>query len=67
VRYLNAPGVVLVRESVARRRGIADGSSLPAGYDFGGDPDVVVDLVESEDHHFCAFLDEDGVEAAEVV
>lgn len=48
-------GLVLVKEDVAKERGIEDG--YDRGYDFGGDADVWLDLVDTEDH---SFIKEEG-------
>ena len=53
-KYLDEEGVVLVSRSMADRLVEECGSPVDGlyleGYDFGGDPDVWVDIVSSEEH-----------------
>lgn len=50
-KYLKASdGIALIPEELANEMGVSDGQH--ADYDFGGNADIFVDIVESTDHYF---------------
>lgn len=49
---LEYPGVILIKESVGKKVGLNDNNIDKVSYNFGGDADVWVDLVSSDQHLF---------------
>ena len=50
--YLDSPGIVLIKESTAKELGLTQENIKDVDYTFGGDADVWVDLVSSDQHLF---------------
>jgi len=58
---LDDKAVVLISESSAEELGLTEDNKDDVTYDFGGDADVWVDFVSSEDHLFIVNAKEQGV------
>lgn len=58
---LEYPGVTLIKESIAKAVGLTDENIENVNYDFGGEADVWVDLVSSDQHLFVLEAKEQGV------
>ncbi len=53
-QYLDAPGVVLIRKSIARElfgKCTEDVDELEIDYDFGGEADVWADFIRDDSHY----------------
>ena len=54
--------VVLIHEDTAKKVGVAqDMLNDSSDYDFGGEADVMLDLVTNKDHYFFTHLKEDDI------
>jgi hypothetical protein len=65
--YLDNNCIVLIypeQQEKARELGVEDGDDFSdhQGYDFGGDSDVIIDRVASDDHYFFMQLAENKEE-----
>lgn len=61
-KYLEEPGMTLVRESLAKEVGLNDDNIDDVECDdFGGEADVYVDLVSSDQHLFITEAREQGI------
>jgi hypothetical protein len=58
---LEYPGITLIKESTAKAVGLTDENIDDVAYNFGGEADVWVDLVSSDQHLFIAEAKEQGV------
>ncbi|AOQ24629.1 hypothetical protein MTAT_19740 [Moorella thermoacetica] len=58
-KYLNFPAVVLLSETIAKKLSHKYTDGVIDDYDFGGDPDVRVDIVDDIDHYFLVWGHED--------
>ncbi len=58
-KYLNFPVVVLLSETIAKQLPQKYANGDIDDYDFGGDPDVRVDIVLDTDHYFLTRGHED--------
>lgn len=53
-QYLDKPAVILVfpeAQAQAQACGLNDGDDTPDSYNFGGDPDVIIEKVSSPAHY----------------
>ena len=50
--YIDEPGVTLIKASTAKKVGLTNENIEEVEYNFGGDADVWVDLVSSDQHLF---------------
>jgi hypothetical protein len=61
-QYLDSNAVVLVypdQQEKVEQLGVSDGDSISdLPYDFGGDSDIIIDRVASDEHHFILSLQE---------
>ena len=58
---LEYPGITLIKQSTAKAVGLTDENIENVSYNFGGDADVWVDLVSSDQHLFILEAKEQGI------
>lgn len=60
--YIDEPGITLIRESLAKEVGFNEDNIEDIEYgDFGGEPDVYLDLVSSDKHLLVQEAREQGI------
>lgn len=63
-QYLDQPAVILIfpeAQAQAQACGLSDGDNPPDDYNFGGDPDVIIEKVSSPGHYLfqCVGTDDE--------
>jgi hypothetical protein len=54
-KYMTAEGIVLIPESLKNVKDQEYLDTMTGEYDFGGDPDIWLEIIDSSDHYFFTF------------